>query len=386
MQKIIHFIKYNNTLPIILGVIFLGATGALAASEEVREVVVATDVVVRTIDNTRIVNVDFDTYTVTVEVVGVEEDADDYYVTYILNTIEVHDGAWIDVAKEDVMQVSKEGLGGGDLGLYLSEELAELRGYNLRELKQAQLDERKSGVSNKTVATVYSGLVGKFLDEKEESFPGYQPVVVPKWEPTISTPPIEPTQEPTPEDTTVIVGDPSDTEAPVVTVLGNNPARITLNTNYSDLGAYVTDNISNNIGYIVFLDGTEVSTVDIDTSTTTTYTITYRATDQVGNSGEATRIVEVYDPNVVVTPEPVATTTLPVATTTPEVEPVEEPEPVVEETATTTLPVAEEPPVEEPVATSTPPVVEEPEPVVEEPVATTTIPVVEVSGEVASST
>ncbi len=87
----------------------------------------------------------------------------------------------------------------------------------------------------------------------------------------------------------------ADTEAPVVTVNGNNPAEITVGDTYADFGATVTDNVSQNLGYSTFVNGEEVTTVSIDTSVPGTHTILYRAVDQAGNIGEATRTVVVSE-------------------------------------------------------------------------------------------
>jgi hypothetical protein len=95
-------------------------------------------------------------------------------------------------------------------------------------------------------------------------------------------------------------GSTPDTQAPVVTPNGNNPATITVGAVYSDLGATVTDNVDQNLGYKASVDGGATTTPDqitIDTSTVGTHTILYSATDSAGNTGTATRTVNVVDPN-----------------------------------------------------------------------------------------
>ncbi|MDP3785002.1 MAG: DUF5011 domain-containing protein [bacterium] len=93
---------------------------------------------------------------------------------------------------------------------------------------------------------------------------------------------------------------PSDTEPPVITILGNNPATIGVGATYSDMGVTVTDNIDQNLGYTASLNGgpafSQGAGLSLDTSTTTTHTILYSATDQAGNTASSTRIVEVADP------------------------------------------------------------------------------------------
>ena len=68
---------------------------------------------------------------------------------------------------------------------------------------------------------------------------------------------------------------------PVITILGDNPLQVFKNSTYNDPGATA--------------DGNEVISVDstVNTSTEGTYTVTYSATDAAGNTGTATRTVEV---------------------------------------------------------------------------------------------
>jgi len=75
-----------------------------------------------------------------------------------------------------------------------------------------------------------------------------------------------------------------DTQAPTITIIGNNPANVEVGTNYVDLGASVTDNEDENLGIKVEGD-------NLDTSTDATYEITYTAVDQAGNTGTAKRTV-----------------------------------------------------------------------------------------------
>ncbi len=74
-----------------------------------------------------------------------------------------------------------------------------------------------------------------------------------------------------------------DATAPVITVLGNNPATVELGSTYTDAGATADG------GETVTTSGT------VDTNTVGVYTITYTATDSSGNQGTATRTVNVVD-------------------------------------------------------------------------------------------
>ena len=74
-----------------------------------------------------------------------------------------------------------------------------------------------------------------------------------------------------------------DSTAPVITVIGANPATVELGTSYSDAGATA------DTGELVSSSGS------VDTNTVGTYTISYSAIDSWGNIGTATRTVNVVD-------------------------------------------------------------------------------------------
>jgi hypothetical protein len=98
-----------------------------------------------------------------------------------------------------------------------------------------------------------------------------------------------------------------DTEPPTITLTGNNPATLELGSTYGDLGATVTDNVNNNLGYKVSVDdGPEIypNEIQIDTSVAGEHTIVFTAVDQAGNVGTATRAVNVVDSTVPSAPEP----------------------------------------------------------------------------------
>ncbi|MDP3785407.1 MAG: NYN domain-containing protein, partial [bacterium] len=93
---------------------------------------------------------------------------------------------------------------------------------------------------------------------------------------------------------------PADTTPPTITILGNNPAIINIGASYADPGITITDNVDQNLGYTASLDGgpplSQGAGLSLDTSTTTTHAILYTATDNAGNSANATRIVQVTAP------------------------------------------------------------------------------------------
>ncbi|KKP77130.1 MAG: Rab family protein [Candidatus Campbellbacteria bacterium GW2011_GWD1_35_49] len=109
----------------------------------------------------------------------------------------------------------------------------------------------------------------------------------------------------------------STTTPPLITIIGNNPATVELNTNYSDLGATAVNGVGDSL--IVDVFGEE----DVDTSIAGEYTVTYTAFDGTLTS-TSTRTVLVEEPTAVTT-EPATTI-----------------DPVVEPTATTTEPTTTE--------------------------------------------
>ncbi len=192
LQKIIQFVKYNNAFSIGFALVFLSFGTALAASPEIRQevvnAVVSKQETVKSVDNTYIANIDLDFFTPKVQITDVTEDEDFYYVGYTLHTIDIADYVWQPKEKTEVMKVAKNDLGKNDLGLYVTQQLKDVVDRQLSYLKEVQIIEKNNGVTGKVVATVYSGLVGKFLNSKEEKIPGYVPVIVPEPEVFATTP------------------------------------------------------------------------------------------------------------------------------------------------------------------------------------------------------
>src|SRR3989344_3312877 len=175
MKKFTQFIFYHNAVPIGLGILFLGAGGALAATPAARDAVLAAREEVRSIDNARILNADLGSLMLAIQVEDITEDDDNYYIAYSLATIDVADYVWQDVEKKDVLKVLKRNVEGTDLGIYAAHELGNVRMRETARLADTQRIERKIGQTQKVVATTYSGLIGRFPDEKPETFPGCEP-------------------------------------------------------------------------------------------------------------------------------------------------------------------------------------------------------------------
>ncbi len=80
-----------------------------------------------------------------------------------------------------------------------------------------------------------------------------------------------------------------DTTSPTITIIGENPIRISRGSTYNDLGATVADAVNNDL--------IATSTTNLDVNNDGTYVIKYGATDLYGNSAEEKiRTVVVYSP------------------------------------------------------------------------------------------
>jgi hypothetical protein len=84
---------------------------------------------------------------------------------------------------------------------------------------------------------------------------------------------------------------------PVIRINGDNPAIIQVGATYNDLGATITGPQADlNLGIVSYLNGSPVSTIQLDTTQTATDTIAYVVTDSQGLAATSTRTVIVEAP------------------------------------------------------------------------------------------
>lgn len=276
-------------------VLLLGA-GSTYAAQNPEQIYAAKDAVV-SIDNIYLVNKDLDAYTPTVHITGVTEDSEAFYVTYDLSTIALDDAVWRDVIETRSLKVHKDSLlDQRDLGAFVTVQLSQIIDRELVQLQKTQVFEKKQ-VSQKQVVTTHTGLVGMFMDEKTETLPAYTPIETPLPKPK----PQQPKPKTPPEDSIVEDDDPEDVDedtsdsSPKINLLGSKTVQVSLGEAYSDLGVHVTDREDGSLSATVAVDGVVVNKVTLDTSATTTYTITYTAVDSSGNTASADRKVVVGD-------------------------------------------------------------------------------------------
>ncbi|MCP6727552.1 MAG: DUF5011 domain-containing protein [Patescibacteria group bacterium] len=84
-----------------------------------------------------------------------------------------------------------------------------------------------------------------------------------------------------------------DTTAPVITILGNDPETVEVDTIYADASATALDNIDGDVTLSII---TNISAVD--TSTLGSYDVTYTVTDSAGNQAIDIRTVNIVDTTV----------------------------------------------------------------------------------------
>ena len=78
-----------------------------------------------------------------------------------------------------------------------------------------------------------------------------------------------------------------DTTAPVVTLKGSSPMSINVGTAYTEPGATATDDVDGDISDAITISGT------VNSASAGSYTRTYSVSDAAGNTGTATRVVNV---------------------------------------------------------------------------------------------
>jgi len=173
MNKLIHFIKYNNAAVLIIAFVFIIGASALA-SEPGREAIGSQTTAIEGVDNTLLLAADLEKFDMEFKVEKIEEDEEMYYVTYTYLDLTEENNAWQYQLKENTRRISKKI--DVDLGVYLAGELKEEYDARIKELKQTQVEARAAGEEKRVAVTEYSGLIGASLDLAAKIFPNYEPV------------------------------------------------------------------------------------------------------------------------------------------------------------------------------------------------------------------
>lgn len=172
MNKIFHFIKYNNATVIILAVILILGGGALAAGPEA---IGEKQTSVQGLDNTALLAADFDAFNMDFKIENIEQDEKYYYAVYSYLDLVVLDNAWQYQLNSKTQKISKKIK--PDIGEYLVKFLTKHYEARIRELKQEKNQAESAGGQKRIEVTEYSGLIGRTLDLTAKVFPGYESAV-----------------------------------------------------------------------------------------------------------------------------------------------------------------------------------------------------------------
>lgn len=172
LEKLFHFIKYNNATVIILALVLILGGGALAAGPEA---VGERQTSIQGVDNAALLTADFNNFNMDFKIENIEQDEKYYYVTYSFLDLAEADSAWQYQLSRKTQKISKKIK--EDLGEYLAKFLAKHYEARTRELKSEKSRAESQGQQKRIEVTEYSGLIGRTLDLAAAIFPGYEPVV-----------------------------------------------------------------------------------------------------------------------------------------------------------------------------------------------------------------
>jgi hypothetical protein len=174
MNRIIHFLKYNNaTVLILLAIILLGGS-AFAATDAGQAAIGQQTSRVEGVDNTLLLTATPDSMNMDFKIEKIEQDVDYYYVTYTFLTLVKIDNAWQYQLTEKSRKVTKKIR--QDLGTYLAEEFKQEHDAIVKDLKAEQAKASLEGTQIREEVTEYTGLIGQTLDVVAAVFPNYEPV------------------------------------------------------------------------------------------------------------------------------------------------------------------------------------------------------------------
>jgi len=174
LQKIIHFIKYNNLTVLIVLAVFLLTGGVFAATPTGREAIGVKQTKIEGVDNSLLLAADLDNFNMDFKIDKIDQDETYYYVTYSYLDLAIINNAWQYQLNEKVRKITRKLK--EDLGVYLAEEFKQQYDARIKELKLAKTEAQSQGQESRVEVTEYSGLIGKTLDLAAAVFPSYQPV------------------------------------------------------------------------------------------------------------------------------------------------------------------------------------------------------------------
>jgi len=177
LQKITNFLKYHNIVPIAFTLFVLVFSLSLAAVPQVREGIYNKVEREIGIDNTLLLATNLDNFDFQPKILDIEQDEENYYVTYQFKTLDVLDNVWQETFKTKLLQFSKSVLGDRDLADYIAEEIGEVILHEYQVLKDTQKMARAEGKTQRVKVIEYQGLVGKILNLEPKIIPLENPLI-----------------------------------------------------------------------------------------------------------------------------------------------------------------------------------------------------------------
>lgn len=165
MRSLLHFIKYNNAVPLILSVLILGTGATFAASPKLREAVLPNQTVQpfgapKAADTSNLMKADLDSYDISVRIDTLTENTEAYAVEYSYNTYDIVDGIWQETRKSRRMDIPKVLLGKRKLTDYLSEQIGQVVHQELAYLDDVRKTATGENIPKPRISK-YAGLAGK---------------------------------------------------------------------------------------------------------------------------------------------------------------------------------------------------------------------------------
>ena len=196
MNKLTQLLAYHNAVPILVGILFLSAGVAFAASPDVREAITATVAPTPPVDVSVLADADLSHFDPHIQITEVREDEAHYYVSYRYNTFTIEENAWQESQVEKTLMVSKTELGSADLKAYALAQLQEVGQYEVAYLKRAQ-SEAIASLQDAEEGSRETGLAGLIVGLKAALIPpeAKRPELVKDTEPEPVSAPEEREQE-----------------------------------------------------------------------------------------------------------------------------------------------------------------------------------------------
>ncbi len=164
-MELMGFIERNKGVVIGLAIFLCVGGIAFAAAPEL---FFKSEETITSVDNSAILNANLDTLNPNLKINSLRQNANGYEISYSHDTYGVANGFWQKMGVTKTISVDKNNLVNQSLGKYVALKIVDELNSNLLYLKGVQASEREKGLTEKTVTTTYSGLLGGFLSPETQ--------------------------------------------------------------------------------------------------------------------------------------------------------------------------------------------------------------------------